>query len=158
MIIRNGIYSELSNLQIKIFEVRSEVPIEADEKRYLIWYDLDKNCPFDDFVRSNNSDGFYKYVKFEEISNAYSVRTYGIYKSYKFEIFRGEKEANDTISIATRDEKLKNIAELIEVNTSWYMKSIKLFELEKMWEERTLSPFNLPLPKNFKEYEEIAIR
>ncbi|MFA8435139.1 MAG: hypothetical protein ACEPOZ_11535 [Marinifilaceae bacterium] len=61
-------------------------------------------------------------------------------------------DADDIITIATRDKVISDSFGMLEVGPNLYMKDISLFQIDSIWEERSPT-LKLPMPKGLKEKE-----
>jgi len=84
------------------------------------------NCPFDDFV-SYAENVYYKDVLREEISNAFFIKTLGIYKGYRFDVF--QLSLNNVIGIVTDDRQVYEKLNLDFRERGVYQKEILISEL-----------------------------
>ncbi len=73
MTIRNGLFAEYENLDLKLVETRSDVPIPDDKKTFSLWYRNLKDCPFEDFEEDKLGNGFYKIIPISQIEKAFCV-------------------------------------------------------------------------------------
>ena len=112
-------------------------------------------CPLLNFIKYTDNV-FYLDVSKEEIDNAFSIRTYGIYKGYKFDV--NKLNGENIIGIVTDDKNAFEDLKLEFRDRGVYQKEIKINELDKLWEERTQSTHDLPLPKGLELIKEIDIR
>src|ERR1051326_5004489 len=149
MKIRNGFYTTYRNLELKIFQSRSEdeLPIPEEEKPFLLYCD-GTPCPFSDFIKSTVNNSYYKKVYRKDLDNAYSISTFAFLKGFTFSVRETETDP-DEIDICTTDKNATNIIDLrkVEISPTQYMycARIKPQLLEKIWEERQPA-FGLPMP------------
>ncbi|TDQ29739.1 hypothetical protein DFQ07_0059 [Tenacibaculum caenipelagi] len=101
------------------------------------------------FELDNNSDRFFKDIRVDKLNNAYRVDTKGIYKGDEFLLW-GYNEKRDVIGLITYNEEIAKKYDFIKLSDS-YIKEVSPSEIEKIWEERTKSEFDLPLPEEIKE-------
>ncbi|MFO0322474.1 MAG: hypothetical protein ACK504_08600 [Bacteroidota bacterium] len=111
-------------------------------------------CPFSNFTKYANNF-FYLDVPKENITNAFSISTFGIYKGYQFDV--NTMIDNSYIGIVTDNKEAFDKLNLEFRDRGVYQKEIKISELEKLWEVRSISNLDLPIPEGLKEYEEIEI-
>jgi len=133
--VRNGMYIRYKNYELKIVETRVEVPIPIEQKKYQILYEDGSNCPFDDFVKSNHDNGYYKILKIDKLNDVFGVRTFGKYNGFPVEIFKTNKDG--FFMIATRDSSIADELKFNSTNENWYTKEILNSKLELIWEEIT---------------------
>ncbi len=157
MNLKTGTYTVYRTYHLLINEERTEAPIPEQEKKIMISSNFNGECPFEDFKKHSYENIFCKSVFLNDLQNAYFVKTFGIYKNQKVEVFELQNGIEGMLSITTRDEKIGNALKMSEVNVSWFMKDLNIAELDKLWEERSKSQYNLPMPEGLKEYEELEI-
>ncbi len=157
MNLNTGTYTVYRTYHLLINEERTEVPISEHEKKFMISSNFNGECPFEDFKKLAYENVFCKSVFLNDLKNAYSVKTFGTYKNQKVQVFELQIGIVGMISIATRDAKVGASLKMIEVNVSWFMIDLHISELDKLWEERSFSEYNLSMPEGMNEYEEIKI-
>ncbi len=172
MIIRNGNYTRYQDFDFSLYTMRHEDPIPFTH--FVLKWELADNCPIDGFNINDHGDCI-KIVKRDEIQNAFRVTTNASYFGWSFSV-----EANvklDFVSLKSSspepfeqlgftcynvgDEKL-----LLEENlyaskyfavSGGYSLRKPLIELEKIWEERSETEFELPLPPNLESVQFIEM-
>ena len=102
------------------------------------------NCPFDDFL-AYTENVYYKDLQKTEIWNAFFIKTRGIYKGYQFDVCW--LNLNNVIGIVTDDKQVYENLKLDFRERGVYQKEIHINELERLWEEYSLSSLNLPMPE-----------
>jgi hypothetical protein len=154
MVIRMGNYTLYNGLELQLFEGRSEVPVQEGEQQYYICYRADLNLGIIGFEKHPFEDLFCKSTARKELNNAFFVQTYGLYKGVEVKVF-AYKPAPQKAYIATEDKTA--FAECLFVDMGSHLgKDIDIKELERIWEKRTPSQFNLPLPAGLELYKEIV--
>lgn len=148
---RNGIYSDYKGQTLEVKTLKDQ-----DDKLILIF--KESFCPFPEFEKSNfEEEGYFLIIDLKDLQEAYEVKTYGIYKGYKFRVFKlniiGEQELLRIISY--EKDAFENL-ELLEINHGCYGEDIYIADLERVWEER-ISAFGLPMPKDVSKLKEIKI-
>lgn len=144
---RNGVYIIFEGHHLPLNSIRD------NDEEILIRYE-GSYCPFAGFYKSRHEENvYYLKKKLDEIDKAYYVKTFGLYKGYKFEVFDRPSEIGDLVRIGTRDNTaIENLK--LSGDKAWGFLDINKSELEKVWEER--SPvYNLPMPEGIKALEEI---
>jgi hypothetical protein len=131
--IRFGTYTKYKDYDLRLVEISSF---------YRVIYD-GSNCPFEDFVEYTKNVFYIDLLK-EQILNAFSIRTYGIYKGYQFDVNQLNKD--ETIGIVTSDIQAYENLKLDFRDRGVYQKEVLKIELEKIWEEYSPSPLKLPMP------------
>jgi hypothetical protein len=162
MKIKSGTYTNYKGYELKVHKSRyeEELPIPEEEKPLLIYYSETQTCPFDEFIKSKRDNSFYKVVHKKDLSNAFQIFTYCIYKGFKFKVTEFEPDST-IVNIETYDINANNELKLYSF-TDWenrplYSDQVRISELEKLWEERKPTEFNLPMPEGLEEYKEIEI-
>lgn len=156
MKIRFGTYTLIDEIEMKIFGYRYEVPIPDNEKTYGVSYSAELGIK--EGFKLNKlpypySDEFVKEIYIQEITNAFFVTTKA---KYKGEIFEVEPYYGDEIHLhlATKDLELGkklNFYELHDGNGKpYYLGEIKISGVEKIWEERMKSIYDVPMPENIE--------
>lgn len=133
MTIRNGMYAQYENLELKLVEARIDVPVPEDQKTFQIWYPNLKDCPFEDFERDRFDQGFYKTIPISQIEKAFLINTFGKCKKLKVEVFKGK---GNKVQIASRNLMIAEELNLIKVGKEWYMKEVEISNLNLIWEEK----------------------
>ncbi|CAM1358489.1 conserved hypothetical protein [Tenacibaculum sediminilitoris] len=101
------------------------------------------------FKSDDNSNSFFKDIRVDKLSNAYKVETKGSYKGDEFLLW-GYNEKRDVIGLITYNEEIAKKYDFIKLSDS-YIKEVSPSKIEKIWEERTKSEFDLPLPEGILE-------
>jgi hypothetical protein len=158
MKIRNGNYTIYNENDLKIFESRSETLISDEEKIYSICYESNYDLKNEGFEKYPSENMFCKGVYLKELANAYQVKTMGLFNGFIFQIFNVTYTIDNIVRIGTNKRNEFNSAtNTVEENKNWYIYDIKISELEKLWEERTPTEYNLPMPEGLELYKEIEI-
>lgn len=148
--IRTGNYTEYCSHQCQLFEVRSEAP--WDEKQFSIYCSLDEKL--EGFRKHPQKDILCKGISIQEIDNAYSVTTYGIYKSHVVQVFGKQLPDPCVVEIAVDDAEIARKCGLLEMDSNWFIKDIHLNDLSEIWEER-FPALGLSMPAGLKHKEYI---
>jgi hypothetical protein len=152
MKIRFGTYTLMDGIEMKIFGNRYEVPVPENEKTYGVSYPAELGRK--DGFKLNEllypySDEYIREINIQEITNAFLVITKA---KYKGEVFEVEPYFGDDIHLhlATKDLELGKKLGFYELHDSYgkpyYLGEVAILEVEEIWEERSPSSFNLPLP------------
>jgi hypothetical protein len=151
MKIRIGPYTVYNGIPLAIKSVKD------DDENILLRYD-GFDVPFVGFEKSTHEENVY-YLKttLHDIKQAYWVQTFGIYKGFTFELFPLNIPGKNLITITTSDKSALVKLNLTEVKKSLYATDINPIELEKAWEERRPSGFNLPMPLGISLINEITL-
>lgn len=150
MIIRNGNYTNYRNKELQLLEARQEMPIPFTHF-ILKWYD-DEICPFSEFTR-NEHDSIILILKREEVKNAFSVVTKAIYNKSEVFVWAFNK-TSQILTVYTSDQPLAEAFDFIRLSDR-YIKECKLSEIEKIWEERKPTEYDLPMPDGLQPVMEI---
>lgn len=146
---RNGIYTYYQGFHLQVTTIRD------DDNRVMLNY-KNGTCPFNDFVKSSHDDGtYYLIIDLTDLTNAYYVKTFGLFKGNVFQVFDVKYTSEQVVRIGTSNrDKFISSTGLDESHKDWYIYDIQLSELEEIWEERTPT-FNLPMPEGLKKKESI---
>jgi hypothetical protein len=145
---RNGVFTVYQGIHLPINTIRD------NEQEVFIRFE-GMECPFVDFQRSKHEDNvFLKRIKISEINETYEVKTYGIYKGYKFQIFKSND--SDDLFIGISNEEAHHKLKLFG-DSDWAYRNVRKTEIDKVWEERLASAFGKSMPKELKEIEEINL-
>lgn len=93
--------------------------------------------------------GAWYIVKKSDIKNSYSVKTKGKYKGDEFWLW-SYNESRNVIGLITRDSELAKKHNFLNLSDR-YIKEINPKELDSIWEERSKSEYDLPLPKGIEK-------
>jgi hypothetical protein len=153
MIIRSGTYTDYKGYHLKVYPVRVETSMPNNEKKYILHYEKGEKCPFHDFEKFKHDDGFIKIISDNELTNSYTVQTFGFYRGFKFRVTEFKLDQN-IVNIETNEDAAFNKLKLFKVSDqnqkNLYIEQIPILDLETIWEERTASPYNLPIPNNIE--------
>ncbi len=158
MKVRFGTYTIIEGIEMLIFGNRNEVPMSEEEKTFGISYPFELGMK-KGFKKSPYGNEYYKVVYLREITNAFFVITKANYKGYKFEV---EPYFGDEIHLhlATKDLELGKKLGFYEIHDGYgkpyYLGEIKISEVDKIWEERTKSVYDIPLPNGLELIKEIS--
>jgi hypothetical protein len=175
MIIRYGTYSLYKGVEMNLSNYYGHgINQDIDENHRIISYPKEYGY-IDGFEFNEINNRYNKDILLKDLENAFFITTKAIYLKTTFTVessiikeFITLKSDNYNqfekigyIEYCVGDEK--NISES-ELNKTRYFKvhngyiiSVEICLIEKLWEERTVSSYNLPMPEGIKEYEEIEI-
>lgn len=153
MKIRSGNYTIYKGHECRLFEQRYEVPIADYERQYQVCYDSDSTPRFSDFEKHPFEEMFCKSFFLKELDNAFFVKTCGIYKGISVNVFEFRPNP-ELLHISLNDGDKAREHSFIQIG-NYYLKEINVNELEKIWEERSITEYNLPMPNGLPEYEVI---
>ena len=146
MIIRNGNYTRLDGHDCALYEARQEAPIPFSH--FVVKWYLNQPCPLEDFKLNEHGD-IIRIFKRSYIKNSYSVKTKGKYKGDEFWLW-SYNESRNVIGLITRDSELAKKHNFLNLSDR-YIKEINPKELDSIWEERSKSEYDLPLPKGIEK-------
>jgi hypothetical protein len=146
MIIRNGNYTRLNGYDCALSEAIQEAPIPFTH--FVVKWDLNQSCPFEDFELNKHGDVI-KIFKRRDITNAYLVMTKGIYNGDKFRLL-SYNESRNVIGLITDDSELAVEHNFLKLSDR-YIKEVNPKELDSIWEERSKSEYDLPMPAGLLE-------
>ncbi|MEW7277093.1 hypothetical protein ABW636_00685 [Aquimarina sp. 2201CG1-2-11] len=147
MIIRKGNYTNYKGFEVKINKVRPET--SNPFTHFILTYE-GKKCSIEEF-RKDTFGSYVKMLNKEKLQNAFRVVTKVQYKQDVFEVYN-YFEKDKSLGLNTYDEELKSKLEFVELRDSkggkYFSGTIKLYSIEKIWEEIGRSDFDLPMPQN----------
>jgi hypothetical protein len=142
--IRFGTYTIYKNYDLRL--------IEQNDCYRLIYEGT--NCPFNDFsVYTENV--YYKDLLKEEISNAFFIKTLGVFKGYQFDI--SQLNQKNLIGIITDNKQAFEDLNLDFRERGVYQKEILICELDLLKEEYSPSSLDLPIPEGLPKERIIEI-
>jgi hypothetical protein len=98
----------------------------------------------DGFKLNDNTGSYSKDIRIQGLSNAYKVVTKGTYKNSDF-ILSGYNETRNIIGLTTYDDEIAQEFDFIKLSDG-YIKEVNPRDLDQIWEERTKSKHDLPMP------------
>ncbi len=155
--IRYGEYSRIKGYDFKLSEARQEAPIPFTH--FILSWENEINCPIDGFEKDKHGS-IIKIVEKNKVENAFRISTKAIYKGQEFLVYPYKADLS-CYELSTKDEKLAKELNFVKLTDSYgkpyYIDAIKKIEIEKLWEERSESQFNLPFPDGLNLIQEIEI-
>lgn len=155
MIVRTGSYTIYNGIEMQLFEIRSEVPVAEYEKQYSICYSADLNLNADGFEKHPFEEMYCKLISRSELHNGFFVQTNALYKAFAVKVF--EYRPDRSRVYITTDDKTAIFQHSFFDMGDHCGKDVGIQELEKLWEERTPSQFNLPLPAGLELRKEVEV-
>jgi len=155
MRIRTGNHTIYNGIICQLFAVRHESPIPKKEILYQVCYNSIDRFNFVGFDKHSFEELHCRTFLLSELDNAFYIKTFGIYGGIKVKIF--EFRPNNKLVHIISVEKVAQIKFNFLDMGNYYLKEIQIEELEKIWEERSQSEYDLPLPEGLKEYEALRI-
>lgn len=112
------------------------------------------NCPFGNFLKY--SDEVYVLpIEQAEISNAYLVETFALYKKFNFQVDRFE---DGKYRLTSSENEAFEKLQLHMVDRGWYDIWVAPEEIERMWEERTPTGLEFPFPEGLEKEQEVSFK
>jgi len=152
---RAGNYTFFNHKTCKLYEQRHESHLAKEEMQFSICYDISQQYGFENFHKHPFEEMLCKNFYAGEILNAFFVQTYGLYEGIKVKVF--EYKPNPNLIYITTEDKIAFEKHSFCDMTGHYGKDIKITDLEKLWEERSPSEYDLPMPKGLELIKEIDI-
>jgi hypothetical protein len=145
---RSGDYTVYNDVICKLFEQRSEVPEPIS--MFHVCYESKHDYGFEGFEKHPFADMHCKSVPSSEIKNAFSVQTFGEYKGIRVKVF--DYKFDVTIAyIITKDQRAFEKHSFLNMGDH-YAQEVKATNLDKIWEERSKTIYDFPLPENLELY------
>jgi hypothetical protein len=173
MIIRYGEYTLYNGIEMAIVEYYGHgLSQDIDENHRIISYPLELGY-LDGFKLDIDNKVYRKDVLLNEINNAYSIVTKAIFNGYTFIVDSGYKENNVILRLDSDsdfkklgyieyfvgDEKKMNEIELYKTRFfkvhNGFIITTEIDQISKLWEERSKSKLDLPMPKEIELIKEI---
>lgn len=148
--LRTGNYTIYQGHILSLTELRNEVPISEDEKIFNVCYPFRLNLLLKGFTKQNNR--YFKSLLKNQLDNAFYAQTYGLYKGISVKVFESKLNISN-VEITTKEKRANNLS-FFDM-TDYFIKEVKVLELDKIWEERSNSTYNLPMPIDLPLYVEI---
>ena len=153
MIIRQGVYTLYKGIEMNLTEYYGHGLDQDIELNHRILSYPSKYGLLDDFQYDKNSKRYKKDILITELSNTFLVITKAIYKNDEFMVWVYNDETKK-ITLFTRNFNLGEKHHFLKL-TDKYIQEVELVEVEKIWEERTLSDYNFPFPNEIEMIKEI---
>ena len=158
MKIRRGPYTLYKGYEMKVTRNRDNYP--GEERLFGLSYDANSNPKLEGFWKDQykHVDGriektYRKGIYLKDLDNAFIIQTKALYKGYVFDVYNYFSEEK-SIALYTKN---KAIAKELNFETD-RAGMIKLSNIEKLWEERTPSTYDLPMPKGLEKIKVIFDR
>jgi len=145
MIIRNGNYTVIKDYHLALHEVRTETPDPTSQ--FILKWELQTECPLEGFSINLHGD-ITKIIEREKASNAYTVISKAKYNQEEFLAWGYNQERNG-VGLISYNKELAEKYDLMPLSDR-YIKEVSLKELDIIWEERTKSEFDLPIPNGIE--------
>jgi len=149
MEIRKGIYTVYNGIEMLVEEYYGHgISDPKIENHRRISYKKELGN-LDGFKLDYKTNFFFKDIHIDELKNAFTVETKGKYHNEIFSLWGYNKKRN-VIGLITNNEKIARKFDFIKLSEG-YIKEINPYLLDIIWEERTKSKLNLPIPKEIKK-------
>lgn len=143
--IRTGNYTSYLGYECQLFEVRTEVPTSELDMKFSVCYSSAENLKLNGFQKHAYADLFCKTVNYNDLKNAYSVNTFGIYKGVMVQVFGKRLDNINIVEVGTNSYYAFKELGFLELDPNWYIKDVNIDEIDEIWEERsTFQGFPMP--------------
>jgi hypothetical protein len=140
MNIRFGTYTHWDGIECKVEEVRSEVP----SPREIVLLTEDSVSSKAGFQLRADGRTYWKQILLTELTNAYYIRTIGLYQSVSVQVFPKPNNSS-LVVIGTSNQAEAVQVGLIQTLDNWFTEDVAILEISNLHE--TYSPtLNLPMP------------
>lgn len=153
MVIRIGDYTSIEGYIFKLYEARQDAPIPFTH--FILSWEDESNCPIDGFEK-NKHGSINKIIEREQLQNAFQIVTLCLYKGYEINVWT-YNPSNNYFTIYTKDEVVSDKLNFIKLS-DMSIKEVQPNEIEKLWEVRSLSKYNLPMPDGLEPIMEIHFK
>ena len=150
MNVRTGNYTNYLGYECQLFEVRTEVPTLETDKQFSICYSSAENIKLDGLQKHAYADLFCKTVGYSDLKNAYTVKTFGMYKGVIVQVFGKRLENVNIVEVCTDNNYAFKKLDFLKLEESWYIKDVNIDEISEIWEERIVFQ-NFPMPEGLND-------
>lgn len=153
MIIRFGTYTLYRNIEMSISEYYGHGLDQDLEKNHRIISYPEECGLLSGFTLDTETNRYKKDILISELKNAFFVSTKALYNAQIFEVhpYYGD---DIHLHLATKDLELGKKLGFYELydgyGKPYYLGEIKIIEVEKIWEERKPSSYNIPMPEGIE--------
>jgi len=149
MEIRKGVYTFYDGIEMLIVGYYGHGITNPEIENYRkISYNKEFGS-LEGFKLDDKANIFFRNINVNELNNAFKVETKGRYKDETFSLWGYNKNRN-VVGVITNDDKIAQKLDFIELS-DFYIKEVSPEELDVIWEERTDSEFNLPMPEGIEK-------
>lgn len=149
MEIRHGEYTYYDDIEMLMVDYYghgiSNPEIENHRK---ISYNIELG-KLDGFELDYEVKRFFRDIHIDELNNAFKVETKGIYKNEVFSLWGYNKKRN-VIGLITHNVELAEKHKFLKLSDR-YIKEVHPEELSLIWEERSKSEYDLPMPEEIEK-------
>jgi hypothetical protein len=157
MIVKNGTYTRYKGLDFALSKARQEAPIPFTH--FIMVWNSESPCPLNEFELDKHGNTL-KIFNRSEVKNAFHISTKIKYLGSTFSSFY-YYENEDSIDLNTYDtavaKELNFVTLTDSYGKSYYSGMVKLSEVDGIWEERTKSEYDLPMPQGLAQKKVIYI-
>ncbi|WP_026302552.1 hypothetical protein [Psychroflexus tropicus] len=159
MNIRNGTYTLLNGVEMEINGFYGHGISNPDiEKIKQISYSK-KFKPLKGFRLDDKEESFVKDIRISEINNAYKVTTKASFQGEEMNVYNFfEKENALGLTTHTFIQDSNFIKSIDQYGVDYCIGMIGLPEIESIWEERSKSEYDLPMPVGIEKIKKIILR
>lgn len=160
MKIRFGTYTLFENIEMSVNEYYGHGLDQELEQNHRILSYAEELGQLHGFILDKVSSAYKKDVLIDDLKNAFFVITKA---QYKGEIFEVEPYYGDEthVHLATKDLELGRRLNFYELHDGYgkpyYLGEIKISDVEKIWEEREKTNFDVPMPENIEMIKMIKL-
>ena len=172
MRIRYGDYTLYKGYEMDLSESRDNYP--GEERLFGLSYDANSNPKLEGFWKDQykHVDGriektYRKGIYLKDLDNAFVIQTKALYKGYVFDVnFSPPEPEENWLGLCIYDSEIAKKVGFTRSGTwsgkDMYREDITIDQIEKLWEERTPSTYNLlnnlPMPKGLEKIKVIFDR
>ena len=149
MIIRNGNYTRLDGHDCALYEARQDAPIPFTH--FIVRWYLNFSCPIEKFILNEHGDTIRIFQR-NEIKNAFKVVTKALFHGIEMDAYNFFAKEN-AIGLTTYSfiENSNFVKSTDQYGIDYYIGMIDITEISSIWEERSKSEYDLPLPKGIEK-------
>jgi hypothetical protein len=156
MKIRNGDFTVINELELALYEQRYENFIPEDQMPFCICHSEENNYNLQGYYKHPFAPMYCRDVLFSNMTNAFRVRTHGEYLGMLVNVFE-YSPASNLVTIQTENKEIAGRNGFVDDGNNLFTKETELKELTKLWEVRSETLYNLPMPAGIKKYKEFFI-
>jgi hypothetical protein len=157
MKIRNGDFTIINEFELALYEQRYESFIPEDQVPFYVCYSEENNYNLPGYYKHPFAPMYCKDVLFSNLTNAFRVRTHGEYLGILVNVFE-YSPAPGWVTIQTENKEFACRNGFVDNGNNLFTKETELKELTKLWEVRSETSYNLPLPAGIEKYKEFSIK
>lgn len=148
MTIRIGTYTLYENIEMSVNEYYGHGLDQELEKNHRILSYSKKYRHLNGFTLDEASKSYKKDILIKDLKNAFYVITKALYNGDELLVWALNQEKH-TLTVYTKNETLAKKNNFIQLSDR-YVQEIRISEVEKIWEERQKSVYNVPIPENIE--------